>query len=57
MVLLDQIMTVVFEALIFIRLLLYHFVKYCIGIFMYAYIYCVMIDLCFILCMPILVLL
>ena len=34
-----------------------HIVKYCIGIFMWAYIYYVMIDLYFILCMPIIVLL
>ena len=33
------------------------FVKYCIGIFMYAYIYYVILDLYFILCMPIIVLL
>ena len=35
----------------------YHVVKYCIGIFMYAYIYYVILDLYFILCMPIIVLL
>ena len=35
----------------------HHFVKYCIGIFKYAYIYYVILDLYFILCMPIIVLL
>ena len=34
-----------------------HRVKYCIGIFKYAYIYYVIRDLYFILCMPIIILL